>query len=117
MAIYFFCCMFTATNHFTRILQKYKRSPFNLNLFTTDQKATNWVLGHGHSISAMMDYLRSGDLQVSGDPRIILDKIFPNKPAVMMEETSHSVWVNSKALQAVGLDGPNPPNWIATKVV
>ena len=65
----------------------------------------------------MMDYLRSGDLQVSGDPRIILDKIFPNKPAVMMEETSHSVWVNSKALQAVGLDGPNPPNWIATKVV
>ena len=64
----------------------------------------------------MMDYLRSGDLQVSGDPRIILDKIFPNKPAVMMEETSHSVWVNSEALKQVGLDGQNPKDWIGSKV-
>lgn len=83
---------------------------------TGKQKGTDWILGHGFSISAMMDYLRSADLSTAGDPRSILDSIIPDKPAIMMEETSHSVWVNSKALKEANLDGPNPANWIGSKV-
>ncbi len=65
-----------------------------------------------------MAYLLSPtELAEGGDPRIILDKIIPDRPAIMMEETSHSVWVNSAALKIAGLDGENPPNWIGTKVM
>ena len=83
-----------------------------------NQLGTNWILGHGFSISAFMSYLQSPtELAAGGDPRIILDRIFPDRPAIMMEETSHSVWVNSAALKIAGLDGENPPNWIGTKVM
>ena len=82
------------------------------------QRGTDWILGHGFSISAFMAYLQApAELAAGGDPRIILDRIIPDRPAVMMEETSHSVWVNSAALKIAGLDGENPPNWIGTKVM
>ena len=60
------------------------------------QLGTDWVLGFGHSITEMLDYLASNPAK---DPIDLLDEVLPDRPAIMMEETSHSVWVNSKALE------------------
>lgn len=71
---------------------------------STKQKGTDWVLGHGYSIEPMLRHVEdNGRL-----PKDILDEAVPNKPAIMMEETSHSVWVNSKALQMANIDGQTP---------
>ncbi|CAG2202931.1 unnamed protein product [Mytilus edulis] len=64
------------------------------------QKGTNWVLGHGYSIEMMLKHIESG----GRSPRKILDEAVPNKPAIMMEETSHSVWVNTRALSLAGIN-------------
>jgi len=70
---------------------------------------TNWVLGFGHSIFDMHQFIEAG-----GSPVDVLDIAVPDRPAVFMEETSHSVWVNSHALQAIGFDAltPDPPGGV-----
>jgi predicted amidohydrolase YtcJ len=65
-----------------------------------DQLATSWVLGFGHSIFSLLDAARL--------PVEILDEAIPDRPAIIMEETSHSVWVNSRALAAVGITDETP---------
>jgi predicted amidohydrolase YtcJ len=67
------------------------------------QIGTDWVLGWGHSLHALLESDRL--------PIDILDEAIPDRPAIMMEETSHSVWVNSAALEAAGIDddSPDPP--------
>lgn len=66
-----------------------------------------WVLGKGYYITEVLKYISKPD---SKPPRIILDEIIPDRPVVMMEQTSHSVWVNTEALQRAGIDEytPNP---------
>lgn len=59
-----------------------------------------WILGGGHS---MQDTLK-----LERHPRLLLDEAFPNKPAAFMEKSSHSMWVNSKALELAGLDKDTP---------
>jgi len=41
-----------------------------------------------------------------------LDEVLPERPAMMVGQDGHSVWLNSKALQAAGIDKntPDPPN-------
>lgn len=56
----------------------------------------DWILGGGHSIQDLLGLSRT--------PRALLDEIFPDKPAAFMEKSSHSMWVNSKALEFVGID-------------
>lgn len=68
-----------------------------------EQIGTDWVLGWGHSL---------WDLQASERlPREILDEAIPDRPAVMMERSSHSAWANSLALEAAGWDesAADPP--------
>ncbi|MGB0387200.1 MAG: amidohydrolase [Ardenticatenaceae bacterium] len=65
-----------------------------------NQVGTNWVLGGGHSIHTLLESERL--------PIDILDEAIPDRPAVMLEQTSHSVWVNSQALQAAGIDANTP---------
>lgn len=60
----------------------------------------DWVLGGGHS---MEDVLRLERM-----PKLLLDEIFPDKPAAFMEKSSHSMWINSKALEVVGIDKDTP---------
>jgi predicted amidohydrolase YtcJ len=74
-----------------------------------EQLATNWVLGSGHSVFTLLEAERL--------PIEILDEAIPNKPAVIMEETSHSVWVNSKALALAGIDRntANPQGGVIVK--
>jgi len=71
---------------------------------TCVQSAGNdWVLGWGHSITTL--------LKASDDPIAYLDQISTTTPIAIMESTSHSMWVNSAALQEVGFDQNtvNPP--------
>lgn len=74
-----------------------------------NQIGTDWVLGWGHSIDELLNSERS--------PVEILDEAIPDRPAIMMEQTSHSVWVNSMALATAGIDenSPNPPGGIILK--
>ncbi len=74
-----------------------------------EQPASNWVLGSGHSVSTLLESERL--------PIDILDEAIPDKPAVIMEETSHSIWVNSKALALAKIDKytPNPQGGVIVK--
>ncbi|MGB0422863.1 MAG: amidohydrolase [Flavobacteriales bacterium] len=59
-----------------------------------------WIFAFGHSIFALLDPLDY--------PKDILDDYFPTIPLVIMEETSHSAWVNSAALTALSINGSTP---------
>jgi len=71
-----------------------------------NQLATDWVLGFGHSIFTLLGAARL--------PVDILDDAIPDRPVILMEETSHSVWVNSMALARAGIDNdtPDPPGGV-----
>ncbi|WP_394559293.1 amidohydrolase [Aquipseudomonas alcaligenes] len=62
-----------------------------------EQARGEWLLGSGFSLHTLLD---SGE-----SPRALLDEIAPDMPVAIMEETSHSYWLNSKALQLAGFDG------------
>ncbi len=64
------------------------------------QLGSNWVIGFGHAIEDMLEHIEAG----GRSPVEILDEAIPNRPAVMMESTSHSMWVNSLALTRLGFD-------------
>jgi len=63
------------------------------------QVGTDWVLGWGFSIF---------DALFEPDPRGILDRAVPERPVAIMEVSSHAVWVNSAALEALGIDATTP---------
>ena len=58
--------------------------------------SNGWITAWGHSIYALIEY--------NGVPKDVLDQYFPNTPVAIMEETSHSFWVNSAALEELGID-------------
>lgn len=60
-----------------------------------NQQGTEVVLGGGFSIFDMFDTDRL--------PVEILDDAIPSRPALMLEETSHSTWANSRALADAGI--------------
>lgn len=55
----------------------------------------DWILGWGFDIYTVLDATRP--------PKEILDDISSTKPIAIMELTSHSIWVNSKALELAGI--------------
>ncbi len=73
------------------------------------QLATDWVLGSGHSVFTLLESERL--------PVEILDEAIPDRPAVIMEETSHSIWINSKALEWAGINAntTNPSGGVIVK--
>ncbi|OUS03711.1 hypothetical protein A9Q81_07000 [Gammaproteobacteria bacterium 42_54_T18] len=60
----------------------------------------DWVLGWGYSLESL--------LAMKKDPRAFLDEMIPDRPVAIMEETSHSIWVNSKALALAGISANTP---------
>lgn len=56
---------------------------------------SEWLVGFGHSLDTALDS------EVS--PRELLDDWVPDRPVIIMEQTSHSMWVNSRALELAGL--------------
>jgi len=62
----------------------------------------DWLLGWGHYIHTITDAERS--------PKDILDDVSLTRPIAIMEQTSHSFWVNSMALELAEItkDSENP---------
>ncbi|HAT8517198.1 TPA: amidohydrolase family protein [Vibrio vulnificus] len=65
---------------------------------------SSWLIGYGFSIDALLAE------ENEQTPLQALDQIFPNRPVILMEQTSHSMWVNSQALKLAGITqhGPEP---------
>ncbi len=65
-------------------------------------QGTDWVLGGGHTIATVLGARRA--------PRLILDDAIDDAPVAIMEQSSHSTWVNSRAVELLGIDAttPNP---------
>ncbi len=61
-----------------------------------------WLLGWGHYLETILDATRP--------PKDILDDVATDRPVAIMEQTSHSIWCNSKALELIGItiDSENP---------
>jgi predicted amidohydrolase YtcJ len=68
-----------------------------------------WLIGYGHDIYALTQSQRS--------PIEILDAAVNDRPVIIMEQTSHSMWVNSKALELIGYtkNSANPTGGIIMK--
>lgn len=62
--------------------------------------SNGWLLAFGHSIFSVMDAPQPS--------RFYLDQAYPDDPLVVYEETSHSMWVNTKALELLGIDENTP---------
>lgn len=69
-----------------------------------NSKPDQWIIGWGHSIDIIMDD------QSEFSPLDVIDSVIKDRPVIIMEQTSHSMWVNSVALSMVGitLDTPDP---------
>ncbi|MEZ9052126.1 amidohydrolase [Vibrio sp. 10N.261.49.A5] len=61
-----------------------------------------WLMGYGFSLESTLD----SDSEYT--PLEIIDSIFPDRPVVLMEQTSHSMWVNSKALKIAKISQQSP---------
>jgi len=57
-----------------------------------------WVMGYGFSLEALFSD------QADTTPLQVIDSVFPDQPVIIMEQTSHSMWVNSVALRQAGLN-------------
>ena len=70
-----------------------------------------WLLGWGHWIDVPLNATRL--------PKKILDDVAPDRPVAIMEQTSHSLWCNSKALELMGINNntPNPIGGIIMREV
>lgn len=64
-------------------------------------KKGEWISGTGFSLEYLIQDMDE-ELEEQ-TPLQLLDELFPNNPVVIMEQTSHSVWVNSKALEITGI--------------
>ncbi|MGF1695803.1 amidohydrolase [Vibrio lamellibrachiae] len=68
-----------------------------LNACRENAQSDDWIMGYGFSLAAILsDEDRYTPLE-------IIDRIFPKQPVVLMEQTSHSMWVNSAALKKAGI--------------
>lgn len=81
---------------------------------TIKSAATNhpnvaWIIGFGHSLNTLFNATRS--------PLAIIDEAVSDRPVIIMEQTSHSMWINSKGLELAGITAstPNPQGGIIMK--
>lgn len=61
-----------------------------------DNPNASWLIGAGHDIFTLLGAQRS--------PKAIIDDVVADRPVIIMEQTSHSMWVNSAALALAGID-------------
>jgi predicted amidohydrolase YtcJ len=71
-----------------------------LQACTLTPNTNGWIIAYGFSIYTLFDAVRP--------PKEILDDVFPTTPIVIIEETSHAVWVNSAGLAAAGITALTP---------
>lgn len=85
------------------------------NYISTIQKASKdnpnveWLIGFGHSINTLFNAKRN--------PLEIIDEAVSDRPVIIMEQTSHSMWINSKGLELAGITNytSNPQGGIIMK--
>ncbi|EMR34356.1 amidohydrolase [Vibrio harveyi] len=75
-----------------------------LKACSRNNKSKGWLMGYGFSLDAILNE------DNAHTPLDVIDSIFPDRPVVIMEQTSHSMWVNSAALELAGItkDSPEP---------
>ena len=80
-----------------------KRDAFirELEEYAEANPGTDWLRGCCWPVIEFV----AGD---SGPDRIELDRIFPDRPVWINSNAGHSFWLNSEALQALGLDEDSP---------
>jgi len=61
---------------------------------------SNWLIGYGHSIYSLIESNLS--------PLEIINQAESERPVIIMEQTSHSMWVNSAALSQAGITKNTP---------
>lgn len=87
-----------ASENFKFILDDTETDPENyaddVELALVANSGNGWLLGWGHLLETVLDAQR--------DPKDILDDVAPDRPVAIMEQTSHSIWCNSKALELLG---------------
>jgi predicted amidohydrolase YtcJ len=93
-----------STNNFKFSLSNSETNPENyaatVKQALQDNPGTDWLLGGGHSLETILSATRA--------PRLILDDISTTRPIGIMEQTSHSFWCNSKALEVLGITQLTP---------
>lgn len=62
--------------------------------------SNGWKMASGHAISTLLNAAR--------DPRLILDDVSTTEKIIVMEQTSHSIWVNTKVLTDLGITASTP---------
>ncbi|CAH7279962.1 Urease [Vibrio chagasii] len=67
-----------------------------------DSNGRGWLMGYGFSLESTLN----SDSEFT--PLEIIDSVFPDRPVVIMEQTSHSMWVNSKALKIARISPQSP---------
>lgn len=60
----------------------------------------DWLVGWGFALHTLLAEEES--------PRDLLDAVVADRPVTLMEETSHSYWLNSKGLELAGIDADSP---------
>ncbi|MDA7501999.1 amidohydrolase [Chitinophagales bacterium] len=98
-----------ASENFQFILEEDETDPENyadLIFEAVEDQEAEWILGWGFDLFTLLEATR--------EPIEILDDISSTKPIAVMEKTSHSIWVNSRALELAGIDenSPNPPGGV-----
>tara|TARA_R110002050_G_scaffold263772_1_gene404405 strand:- start:1276 stop:2961 length:1686 start_codon:yes stop_codon:yes gene_type:complete len=102
-----------ASDNFQFILNETETDPENyasdIQQALNNNPSAEWILGWGFDIYTVFDATR--------EPIEILDDISTTKPIAVMELTSHSIWVNSKALELAGINenSANPTGGIIMK--
>ena len=61
---------------------------------------SGWLLGWGHWIDVLLNARRM--------QKELIDEVDHTRPVGIMEEASHSVWCNSRALELMGVDRATP---------
>lgn len=88
-----------ATDNFNFIVDENVEDPeeyiADVEAAIAENPGGGWLLGWGHTLATVFDAERL--------PKEILDEAAPNRPVAIMEQTSHSIWCNSKALELMGV--------------
>ncbi|WGL15891.1 amidohydrolase [Microbulbifer bruguierae] len=60
-------------------------------------------------------YWRTADFGIEGPDRAMLDQVVSDRPVALMDDSGHSMWLNSKALALMGVsaDTPDPAPGLA----
>jgi len=73
-------------------ISEYQAVIENASIQHSDAK---WLIGYGHNIDGLLELTQS--------PHAVIDQVVNDRPVIIMEQTSHSMWVNSKALSIANI--------------